>query len=47
MINFSLKMDNFMMMNEFINMIMAGSGVFAVRYFLHDRLYSFTSNYLG
>ena len=36
-----------MMMNEFINMLFAGSGIFAVKYLFHSRIQSMTSNYLG
>ena len=46
-LNFSLKMDNFMMMNEMFNLVMSGITMLGMKTFLGESITKYTVNYLG
>jgi len=46
-LNFSLKMDNFFMMNEMLNFVMGGITMFGMKTFLGNTIDKYTINYLG
>ena len=46
-LNFSLKMDNFMMMQEMINFFMIGGSLFGFKHLFGHNIDKFTTNYLG
>lgn len=46
-INYNMKLQNYVMMNSFIHMITAGSGLYFFSYFLGGRLEETLANYLG
>ena len=46
-VNFNLKMENFLMMNSFINLVMSGITLFGMKTFLGNAIDRYTVNYLG
>ena len=46
-INFSLKLDNFVMMNGLLNMLMAGGTTFGLKTVFGRGIEKYTTNYLG
>ena len=46
-INYNLKLTNYLMMNEFIHMVSAGAGVYAIKGLVGNYIDRFTLNYLG
>lgn len=46
-INFSLKIENFMAMNQMLNFCMAAATMFGVKTLFGTSLDKFTTNYLG
>ena len=46
-LNFSLKMDNFMMMNEMVNFLFGAMTMFGVKHFLGRSIDRYTVNFLG
>ena len=46
-LNFSLKLDNFMMMNEMFHFLTAGAALFGIRTLFGNSITKYTVNYLG
>lgn len=46
-LNFNLKVENFLMLNSFTNMLLAGASTFMVKYLFNNNLIARLSNYTG